>query len=317
MELRRLDDIHCDKYVVSIDQTEYGNTLAVTYEDSSIAFYDPKTMAVFNGMEDTNTVTSLAQAGFHCPSGAAGLHTSFSPNCCGAVMLDSEGQVQLRLMEHSYGAQGDSFDESMYFHVSSMSHVCSADSLPGKFSAAIASLALAFCRACGSDINTDDIILIVLRQLSPDAQVMFINEVYRALPINCNFTVEQDKLMNHPYIPRCLSMQAALGFKGRYKPRSLTSAIPWAILHLRHASVLFAYFFQYNKGAQPEPHDPGKFEQRNLSLNFLTATDVLRLVLGNTKWTLDFLHYILNELFGLADEFESVFSDQGAFTQKG
>lgn len=64
--------------------------------------------------------------------------------------------------------------------------------------------------------------------------------------------------MSHPYIPRCLSMQASLGFKGRYKPRNMASAIPWAILHLRHASVLFAYFFQYNKGAQqPEPHDPG------------------------------------------------------------
>lgn len=45
--------------------------------------------------------------------------------------------------------------------------------------------------------------------------------------------------------------------------------------------------------------------------------DVLRMVLGNTRWTLDFLHYILNELFELADDLESVFADQEAFTQKG
>lgn len=64
--------------------------------------------------------------------------------------------------------------------------------------------------------------------------------------------------MSHPYIPRCLSLQAAFGFKGRLKQRSLASGVPWAILQLRHASVLFAYFFQYNKGGQTESHDPGE-----------------------------------------------------------
>lgn len=101
--------------------------------------------------------------------------------------------------------------------------------------------------------------IIRLLTMTSEAETTFVNEIYRALPINCNFTEEQDKLMNHAYIPRCLSLQAALGFKSRYKPRSLTSAISWAILNLRHASMLFAFFFQYNRGAAPEPHDPGRY----------------------------------------------------------
>lgn len=48
----------------------------------------------------------------------------------------------------------------------------------------------------------------------------------------------------------------------------------------------------------------------------LIFADVLRMVLGNTRWVLDFSQYILNEVFDLADEFESVLSDQEAFTQK-
>ncbi len=40
------------------------------------------------------------------------------------------------------------------------------------------------------------------------------------------------------------------------------------------------------------------------------------MVLGNTKWTLDFSHYLLNEVFDMADEFEDVFDDPEAFTQK-
>lgn len=125
--------------------------------------------------------------------------------------------------------------------------------------------------------------------------------------------------MSHPYIPRCLSLQAALGFKGRLKQRNIASSVPWAILQLRHASVLYAYFFQYNKVGQTESHDPGQlYQSRHIYQAFTNqaTTDVLRMVLGNTKWTLDFSHFILNEIFDLADEFEDVFNDPEAFTQK-
>lgn len=36
----------------------------------------------------------------------------------------------------------------------------------GKFSSAIAALTLAFSRGCGADVNTDDILMVALRQLS-------------------------------------------------------------------------------------------------------------------------------------------------------
>ncbi|QQK46771.1 Mediator complex, subunit Med16 [Penicillium digitatum] len=281
MELRRLEDVYCHKYIVSVDLVEHGTVLAVSHDDSSITYYDTRTMSVLDGLDNSTTVTCLAQAGFHYPLETSGLHIAFSPNACVAVTLDIDGNMQLRVMEHSFGSTEGLYDEN-------------------NFSAAIAALTLAFSRGCGVDFNTDDILMVALGQLSPEAQITFISEVYRALPVNCNFTAEQDKLMSHPYIPRCLSLQAGLGFKGRLKRRNLSSAVPWASLQLRHASVLFAYFFQYNKGGQTESHDP----------------DVLRMVLGNTKWTLDFSHFILNEIFDMADDFEDVFNDPEAFTQK-
>ena len=106
--------------------------LAITYDDSSVLFYDPKAMAVFNGVDDANTVTSLAQAGFHYAPDTSGCyarnnrgcnmadicltgqHISFSPNACAAVMLDSDGQTHLRVMEHSYGAENGLYDESQF-----------------------------------------------------------------------------------------------------------------------------------------------------------------------------------------------------------
>ncbi|KAJ5135801.1 Mediator complex subunit Med16 [Penicillium bovifimosum] len=281
MELRRLEDIYCDKFIVSVDVVEHGAVLALTHDDSSITCYDTRTMSILPGVDDSSTVTSLAQVGFQYPPEPSGLHIAFSPNSCIAAVLDSDGQMQLRAMEHSFGSTEGLYDES-------------------NFSVAIAALTLAFSRGSGAESNTDDILMVALRLLTPEARITFISEVYRALPVNCNFTVEQDKLMSNPYIPRCLSLQSGLGFGGRFKPRSLSSAVPYAIIQLRHSSVLFAYFFQYNKGGQSDAHDPA----------------VLRMVLGNTKWTLDFSHFLLNEIFDMADEFQGILNDPEAFAQK-
>ncbi|KAJ5664605.1 Mediator complex subunit Med16 [Penicillium macrosclerotiorum] len=280
-EMRRLEDIHCDKYIVSVDLVEHGTALAITHDDSSISFYDTRTMALFNGLDDASTVTCLAQAGFHYPIDTPGLSISFSPNSAAAVALDSEGQPRLRWMEHTFGSAGGLYDES-------------------KFAAAIAALTLAFSRGSGGDINTDDIVMVALKQLSTEAHAAFISEIYRALPVNCNFSADQEKLMSHPYVPRCLSLQATLGFKGRLQTRRISSAVPWAVLQFRHTAMLCVYFFQNAKGVQGETFDP----------------DILRMLLGNTKWALDFSFFILSGIFDLADEFDSVSTDQEAFNQK-
>lgn len=67
MELRRLDDIHCHRYVISVDMVEHGTALAITHDDSSVSFYDPRGMTLFNGMDDGSTVTCLTQAGYQYP----------------------------------------------------------------------------------------------------------------------------------------------------------------------------------------------------------------------------------------------------------
>lgn len=67
MELRRLDDIHCHRYVISVDMVEHGTALAITHDDSSVSFYDPRGMSLFNGMDDGSTVTCLTQAGYQYP----------------------------------------------------------------------------------------------------------------------------------------------------------------------------------------------------------------------------------------------------------
>lgn len=51
-------------------------------------------------------------------------------------------------------------------------------------------------------------------------------------------------------------------------------------------------------------------------LQLITSEEILQMLLGNIKWVLDFTHFILSEAFDLADEFDALFTDQEAFTQK-
>ncbi|RJE16826.1 hypothetical protein PHISCL_10837 [Aspergillus sclerotialis] len=71
------------------------------------------------------------------------------------------------------------------------------------------------------------------------------------------------------------------------------------------------------KGRSPSHTILVSSDEQSPRMPLMIPGDVLRMVLGNTRWTLDFLHYILNELFELADDLESVFTDQEAFTQNG
>lgn len=72
IELRRLEDFHSDRFVVSIDQVEAGNVLAVTYDDSSVSFLNPATMKNFHSTLDENTVIGMSQVGFNFPIDISG-----------------------------------------------------------------------------------------------------------------------------------------------------------------------------------------------------------------------------------------------------
>ncbi|KAM5439122.1 Mediator of RNA polymerase II transcription subunit 16 [Microsporum canis] len=284
-ELKRQEDIYFERHVISIDYMEAGNILTITTEDGNIAFYDAKSFTPLSGPNDVETVTSLPQSGFTFPAAISpGVHISFSPSGCIAASLDEKSQVQIRIMEHSFGTEEDGLFND------------------GKFMSALAALTMAYCRACSSDSNNDDILMIVIQQLNPDSHKKFINEVYRALSMNVDFTVDQDKLMNNPYILKCFSMQAALGFKNQLERRSLPAAIPWLTLQLRQISILLTYYFHLNKAnTEVECHDP----------------EVLSITLGNVKWALDLAKYLVDDLFEISDNFNSQTGSQESGSSSG
>ena len=58
--------------MVAIDHIEFGNVLAVTYDDSSILLLNPATMSGFDIVMDENVVSSMAQVGYNFPIDISG-----------------------------------------------------------------------------------------------------------------------------------------------------------------------------------------------------------------------------------------------------
>ena len=124
-----------------------------------------------------------------------------------------------------------------------------------------------------SNNNTDDLLKVMelfARQLprvesSADQlhwnniQKTYLNELYRALGVNLDRSIEAqaEKLLRHPMIQRCFSIQASLGYIGEEKPRSLPSKLAWTLLNQRMISMIFAYAF-IKSGPESDLFKPGR-----------------------------------------------------------
>jgi hypothetical protein len=81
------------------------------------------------------------------------------------VILDVDHELHLKFLEHSYGTEGDMFDEGSALHSYRDSDLLTY--VKGRLSTAIAALTLAFARSCGKNLINDDILIIVQQQLNP------------------------------------------------------------------------------------------------------------------------------------------------------
>lgn len=112
----------------------------------------------------------------------------------------------------------------------------------------------------------------------PEAQKTFVTEVYSILFMSVDFT-EHDKLVNNQSIQKGLTMQAMLGFRSRFQPRTSSSAVSWIILNIRQIMVLLLTFSHYLKsGRDFTPSEPGMItipiykSEGNEKINILTVT---------------------------------------------
>lgn len=266
--LKRAPDFPLHSIVLSFYPIWYHMILAFCYGDGSIEFRKRSTMEAIVPDGNTDTVTSLLQAGFVFPHAEPSLHMAFSPNHCMAVCMSQEGTVKLRSMEYQHGSLSTDDDDARH-------------------SAALAALVLQSSSAANQYYSSDDIFSII-GTLTEKRKQDFINLLFEGLQVDVDCGVD-DLSQQHfvllgrsPFFVKTLSAMHLLGLEGPVK-RSLTSKIAWITLNIKYVTQILTTITRMH----------GIIEKTSL------RPEVVPRFIGVCRWIMHFMAYTLDELFAL------------------
>lgn len=267
-DLQRLDDVHTNHIVTTVQKVDGGEHLVLGCADGSLTVYDPSSVTPLYMSTDPAEVTGMAQAEFVFPSSSRGLDVSVSPNACVAASLGNDGKVQLTHLEHPTGLPYDSTD-------------------PGTVEAPLAAIILSFARAFYAQISWNDIMLLVTQHLSPTHYPHLIESSLKALFPDRDLVLGPELgSPPKPIIARVLSLAASLGYDPSSRQRTLPSMLSWLTLNIRARALTFmSIWSSLNPNGGAEWKDP----------------EVCEIACNNIKWTLDLCKFIVDDLFEMAD----------------
>ncbi|KAI5302229.1 hypothetical protein KEM56_000899 [Ascosphaera pollenicola] len=299
MNLRRQEDIYFDHHVIDLHRDAAANVLTLVFDDGTITSYDLSTFSPVAEIGDSSTVTGLNNAGFYFPPVSSAMHCAFSTTGCLAATLDAESDVQLVYMKHDLleGEEEPQDKEGL--------------------SRIVAALALEYARNCGSSHLSDDLIALARKIFKHQStRLLFIREVYRAMPIIVDINDEKhNQFLSNQFVPKCLGLQAAIGFKSLYEVREPSAIVGWIALNIRQVTIIFSYIFRwFKKGNNAEFYDAFWRDDGELIVDAFPA--ILPLVFGNVKLTVDLFKFIMNELFFMSDTLLALKGDEKAMKEK-
>jgi mediator of RNA polymerase II transcription subunit 16, fungi type len=280
-DLQRLEDVHINQIITTVQKIDSGELLALGSADGSLAMYDPTSLTQSYMAQGSNEVTSIAQAGFTFPSFARGLHLSVSPNACVAASITNDGKMQLTHIEHPNGVAYGPLDSS-------------------STEAAMAAIILSFARSFYSQVSWNDILLLVTQTLQPTQYPQLTQSALKDLIGDRDFIHGQDleKVPQKPIVSRMLSLAASLGHNLSHNHRNPASMLSWLTLNIRFCALTFMMIWASVK-------QNGGLEWKE--------PEVCELACNNIKWTLDLCKFMVDDLFEMVDRDSS--SDDTSITK--
>ncbi|KAF2686468.1 hypothetical protein K458DRAFT_198476 [Lentithecium fluviatile CBS 122367] len=263
--LRRQPDTMMHSVVLSFTPLWYHMTLGFCYSDGTIEFRKRTTMARIEPDYNSETVVSMAQAGFAFTNVEPSLHIALSPNYCMAASMQQEGNIKLRSMEYTYGS-------------------LATDEEDPRHSAALAALILQSTTAANQYFCSDDIFA-VMGELSDPRASQFISLMFDALNVNLDCGVDENS-SNHlillgrsPFFVKTLSAIHVMGLQGSVN-RSLTSKMAWIILNIKYVTQILTTIARMHGQIEKNPLRP----------------EVVPQFIGICRWIMHFMIYIIDEL---------------------
>lgn len=265
--LKRQTDFILHAVVLAFYPIWYNMLSAFCYSDGTIEFRKRTTLECIIPDGNTDTVTSLLQAGFVFPHAEPSLHIAFSPNHCMAVCMQQEGSIKLRSIEYQAGTFATDEDDDP------------------RHSAALAALILQSSSAANQYYSSDDIFAII-GPLSEKRKQDFINLLFEGLQVNIDCGIEETSnnhfiiLGRSPFFVKTLSAMHLLGLEGTIN-RSLSSKMAWIILNIKYVTQILTTIVRMH----------GSLDKTSL------RPEVVPQFIGICRWVMHFMAYTLDELF--------------------
>ena len=281
--LQRKPDTILNSHILALNPLHFNNILAVALSDGSIILRDRSTMEPVLPEIGAEQITSLAQAGFAYPINTdhLGLYYAFSTNGCVAIALDSESKLVLRKMEIVTDWSDESQPEQPIIALTSQ-----------------------YAIACWYSWSNDDVLALVPKNTRQELLDMFLRYVYVPLGVSVDYATNESQrdtvtLFRFSTFARCLSAQNVLGNLHHQGPgHALPKKIAWAILNIRAVAITLGITVKNDKNTSPL--DP----------------NVVTLISGITKWMLDLVTFMMDELFALSDALRGSELTKATITQE-
>jgi mediator of RNA polymerase II transcription subunit 16 len=274
-KLKRQVDFTLHSVVLATYPLWYNMLLAYYYSDGTIEFRKRSTMEIVMPDGNTDTITSLLQAGFAFAPAEPSLHVAFSPSHCIAVCMQQDSTTKLRSMEYQHGTLSTDDDDPRH-------------------SAALAALVLQSSSAANQYYSSDDIFSIV-GPLTEKRTVDFIDLLFDGLQVNIDCGID-DMSSQHlvllgrsPFFVKTLSAMNLLGLQGTNN-RGLTSKTAWIVLNIKYVTQILTTITRMH----------GTIEETSL------RPAVVPQFVGICRWIMHFMAYLLDDLFALGRSVQDI-----------
>ncbi|KAI1328343.1 RNA polymerase II mediator complex subunit Sin4 [Xylariaceae sp. FL0255] len=273
--LTKLSSTIVNKIVMGVKVFPSGRLLAFYYNDGSIEYRDRFTMNEIYQDINLDRIQSILEAGFDQSGEASCLHIAFSPANCSLIQLSEDGRVKWHNLEYTLADPASISD--------------------GNQAAVIAVCASQAAAAASLHNNIDDI-LAVARKFSH--QEHFASKLVQHLALILRTTVDYtedigfDALMRNSNLQLFLSIFNHLGWNGEFHQRHYRSKFATLALSIRNIIILISVANGMNPmRSQSSPLD---------------EPEVVHTLAGCAKWSVLFLSWLCDKLFGLLNDREFI-----------
>ncbi|KAF2735226.1 hypothetical protein EJ04DRAFT_576318 [Polyplosphaeria fusca] len=273
--VKRLADLMVHSVIISCYPLWYNMILTFCYSDGTIEFRKRSTMDVISPDYNTDTVTSLSQAGFTFPTLDPTLHVALSPNHCIAACMQQDGSIKLRQMEYAHGS------------------LASTDGDP-RHAAAFAALVLQSSTAANQYFSSDDI-LSIIGPLPESRKREFISLMFQGLNVNVDCAWDEGS-QNHfvllgrsPTFVKTLSVAHVLGLEGAVT-RSTSSKIAWLVLNIKYVTQIVTTITRMHNPIDKQPLRP----------------EIVPQFMGICRWIMHCMSYLLDEIITLGHALRNI-----------